>query len=125
MKTIVTTADLPLNGAYFGRETVAVRNLMAPSFEPCAALVGCVVRLASSPMFAPPAHPFGVVVRIGRGFFGEPVAVVRDTAGAEHEGGNIYPEADPGRGPIGWHLCRADAVPEREALVLYAMASTL
>lgn len=112
------TTDLPLNGTFFGASTVRARNAMFPSYEPCAALVGCAVEVFSSPMFAPPAGRFGVVARVVRGFFGEPVAIVRDQTGAEHEVASIYP--DTGRGPIGWHLCRRERVP---ADVLAALAA--
>ena len=112
------TTDLPLNGTFFGPGTVKVRNLMNVSYEPCDALVGCVVKLFSSPMFAAPAAPYGVIVRLVKGFFGEPVAVVRDSTGVEHEVANIHP--DTGHGPCGWHLCLPESVPVEVIAALLA-----
>lgn len=82
---------------------LAPRNALTVSYEPSDDIVHALVEYVNAPTIYT-EKPFGVVVGIGRGFFGEPVATVISEDGESHEVGHVLPPASSGRGPIGWHL---------------------
>ena len=76
------------NGSFFGPATTALRNLLTPSLEPDASMVGRLVIASSGCMF-PDAD--GVVTGLGKGFFGEPTLIVTFEDGQTSEVPNILP----------------------------------
>lgn len=94
----------------------AIRCALRPTFDPCDAMIGCAIASVTGH----DAPRVGLVSGIGRGFFGEPVALVLMPDGTEREAPSIGPADMRG---VGWRFASEREVERHRAALEEMLAA--